>query len=135
MSATNRPQELDDAALRRFPKRILVAMPDPSTRARLLSQLLRQNRHNLTEAQLTRVAHQTDGYSGSDLTNLAKDAAMGPVRDLHVGEGGGGGGRGGNVRPIDFRDFEQALKKVKKSVAAESVKVYEDWNAEFGDTE
>ena len=120
-------------------------MPDSSNRRRLLLQLLRQNDHNLTEDQLQKVADQTEGYSGSDLTNLARDAAMGPVRDLDVG-GGGGGADGGvvrglfgrkmsHVRPIDYRDFEKSLKKVRKSVASESLKLFDKWNEQFGDTE
>ena len=35
-------KELDDAALRRFPKRIHVCMPDVATRRHLLERLLRQ---------------------------------------------------------------------------------------------
>ena len=31
---------------------------------------------------LTKVAKMTDGYSCSDLTNLAKDAAMAPLREI-----------------------------------------------------
>ncbi|XP_036323458.1 spastin, partial [Rhagoletis pomonella] len=40
LAATNRPQELDEAALRRFTKRVYVSLPDMDTRELLLSRLL-----------------------------------------------------------------------------------------------
>lgn len=80
MAATNRPQELDEAALRRFPKRIYVALPDQSTREVLLRRLLEKQGSPLNDSTLHKLASMTDGYSGSDLTALAKDAALEPIR-------------------------------------------------------
>lgn len=80
MAATNRPQELDEAALRRFPKRVYVTLPDEATRAELLRKLLAKQGCKLNQSELKRLAKLTDGYSGSDLTALAKDAALGPIR-------------------------------------------------------
>ena len=82
MAATNRPQELDEAALRRFPKRIYVALPDQSTREVLLKRLLEKQGSPLNDATLHKLSSMTDGYSGSDLTALAKDAALEPIRGL-----------------------------------------------------
>lgn len=83
MAATNRPQELDEAALRRFPKRVYVTLPDLDTRAKLLKKLLAKQGCSLTQSELKRLATLTDGYSGSDLTALAKDAALGPIRGAY----------------------------------------------------
>lgn len=80
MAATNRPQELDEAALRRFPKRVYVTLPDMETRADLLKKLLAKQSCCLNTSELKRLATLTEGYSGSDLTALAKDAALGPIR-------------------------------------------------------
>lgn len=80
MAATNRPQELDEAALRRFTKRVYVTLPSRETRMTLLKRLLGKHNDPLTDAELDRLATLTDGYSGSDLTGLAKDAALGPIR-------------------------------------------------------
>lgn len=80
MGATNRPQELDDAALRRFSKRIYVSLPDLDTRKHLLKILIHKQKSHLSERELVLLAKLTDGYSGSDLTALAKDAALAPIR-------------------------------------------------------
>lgn len=80
MAATNRPQELDEAALRRFPKRVYVSLPDLPTREVLLKRLLEKQGSPLPFDALKRLSILTDGYSGSDLTALAKDAALEPIR-------------------------------------------------------
>lgn len=80
MAATNRPQELDEAALRRFTKRVYVTLPDLRTRIMLLKRLLAKHNDPLTLEELNEMAVLTEGYSGSDLTSLAKDAALGPIR-------------------------------------------------------
>lgn len=72
MAATNRPYELDEAALRRFPKRVYVTLPDFDTRISLLSSLLQKQNSPLSAEELKSLARLTDGYSGSDLTALAR---------------------------------------------------------------
>lgn len=72
MAATNRPQELDEAALRRFPKRVYVTLPDFETRISLFSTLLKKQNSPLNEEELKTLAKLTEGYSGSDLTALAR---------------------------------------------------------------
>ena len=80
VAATNRPQELDDAALRRFTKRIYVEMPDKAGRRALVNHLLTQHgEHRLSAKDKDKVVGLTEGYSCSDLTNLARDAALAPV--------------------------------------------------------
>lgn len=80
LAATNRPQELDEAALRRFSKRVYVALPDSFTREILLQRLLEKQGSPLQVDAIKRLATCTEGYSGSDLTALAKDAALEPIR-------------------------------------------------------
>jgi len=82
MGATNRPQELDEAVLRRFPKRIYIRLPDKATRMVLLKKLLAKHNHPLTTQQLADLSQRTESYSSSDLTALAKDAALGPIRGI-----------------------------------------------------
>jgi spastin len=42
MGATNTPQQLDEAALRRFTKRVLIPLPDENARLTLIQQLLQK---------------------------------------------------------------------------------------------
>lgn len=131
MGATNRPQELDEAVLRRFSKRIYVTLPDSDTRRSLLEKLLSKHGNPLSNLELDAVAKLTEGYSGSDLTNLAKDAALGPIRELnadqviHVDPN--------NVRNISYRDFLESLKRIRRSVSPGSLVQYETWNRDYGD--
>ncbi len=131
MGATNRPNELDNAALRRFPKRIYIGLPDLATRASLIRKLLDNQSHNLDAYDIQEVARLTDGYSGSDLTAVAKDAALGPIRErtvedlkkLTVNK----------IRAISLHDFKCALLKIRQSVNKEGLTHLEKWNREFGD--
>ncbi|RWS17115.1 spastin-like protein [Dinothrombium tinctorium] len=131
MGATNRPQELDEAALRRFTKRVYITLPDFDTRITLLSKLLKTQRNPLSDGELQQIASMTDGYSGSDLTALAKDAALGPIREMGLDQ----------VKKIDaaamrritFQDFCDSLKRIRKSVSPSSLQCYEKWNQEYGD--
>ena len=131
MGATNRPQELDEAILRRLTKRIYVSLPDVNARISLLSQLLTQQKHRLSQKELEELAKLTDGYSGSDLTALAKDAALGPIREMGVEQLKQVDTQ--KVRPIQLKDFLDSLKKIRKSVSPASLMVFQKWNGEYGD--
>ncbi|XP_076442113.1 spastin-like isoform X2 [Babylonia areolata] len=131
MGATNRPQELDDAVLRRFPKRVYVTIPDHGTRRSMLKHLLNKQGCCLAEDDLSKLATLTDGYSGSDLTALAKDAALGPIRELSVTEVRSVDAN--KVRDIKMSDFVDSVKRIRRSVPMETLAKYEDWNREYGD--
>ncbi|RZF34158.1 hypothetical protein LSTR_LSTR003568 [Laodelphax striatellus] len=131
MAATNRPQELDEAALRRFSKRIYVGLPNTNTRVTLLQRLLSRHDNPLSYSELCALSTLTDGYSGSDLTNLAKDAALGPIRELNTDQVRSLDPL--RVRDITFQDFVESLKRIRRSVSPSSLKAYENWNKEFGD--
>lgn len=75
MGATNRPFALDDAALRRFPRRILVDLPNESDRLVILKILLNEDKLDPL-LDLSVIAKRTELYSGSDLKNLCVSAAM-----------------------------------------------------------
>ncbi|XP_076585430.1 spastin isoform X2 [Chaetodon auriga] len=132
MGATNRPQELDEAVLRRFVKRVYVALPAEETRFKLLKNLLEKHGNPLTRSELSRLARITEGYSGSDLTSLAKDASLGPIRELHPEQVKKV--EASEVRNICFRDFVDSLKKIKRSVGPQTLDLYVRWNRDFGDT-
>ncbi|RVE68612.1 hypothetical protein OJAV_G00093400 [Oryzias javanicus] len=80
MGATNRPQDVDPAILRRMPAAFHVGLPDVRQREDILRLIL--TGENLSNAiNLKQIAERTQGYSGSDLRELCRDAALYRVRD------------------------------------------------------
>ncbi|XP_034398131.1 ATPase family AAA domain-containing protein 1-A [Cyclopterus lumpus] len=80
MGATNRPQDVDPAILRRMPTTFYVGLPKSRQRQDILRLIL--TGESLSNAiNLKEIAEKTDGYSGSDLRELCRDAAMYRVRD------------------------------------------------------
>ncbi|KXS19765.1 AAA-domain-containing protein [Gonapodya prolifera JEL478] len=131
LGATNRPQELDEAALRRFTKRIYIPLPEPKTRESLFGHFLKDQRHDLSTKQLQVLVSQTEQYSPSDLHALARDASLGPIREL--------GDRvlkvpPDKIRPISYNDFVEARKMVKSSVHSDTITFLERWNEKYGFT-
>lgn len=80
MVATNRPFDLDEACLRRLPRRLLVDLPTESDREAILRIHLKDERLD-SSVSIPTIASQTPFYSGSDLKNLAVAAALACVRE------------------------------------------------------
>ena len=87
LGATNRPNDIDPAILRRMPKRFAIHLPDQSQRLRIL-QLILRNTTLTPSLSLEFLAERTDGSSGSDLHELCRNAAMGPLKEFMRREGG-----------------------------------------------
>ncbi|KAG0563533.1 hypothetical protein KC19_8G038900 [Ceratodon purpureus] len=148
LAATNRPFDLDDAVIRRLPRRILVDLPNTENRVKILRVILAEEEleEGFDYEELSRI---TDGYSGSDLKNLSIAAAYRPIRELLQYEeqeakvgGGGGGTAAANrvrsaalIRPLRFEDFKQAMTQVGASVAfdASSMNELRRWNEQYGE--
>lgn len=129
MGATNRPFDLDTAALRRFPKRIYVGVPDIETRAQLLAKLLHSQAHTLTRAHIRDLAARTDGYSGSDLNSLATEAAYGPIREKSLEDLKHCTKQA--IRPIAYDDFIHSLSQIKVT-PSRALQELTDWNRMYG---
>ena len=61
-------------------------MPDKNARIALVSSLISKHGSPLSRKDLDKVALLTDGYTCSDITNLARDAAMAPLREISTAE-------------------------------------------------
>jgi SpoVK/Ycf46/Vps4 family AAA+-type ATPase len=85
MSATNRPFDLDDAVLRRMPRRILVDLPNEEARGKILAVHLKDEQLH-SSVSLADLAKRTELYSGSDLRNMAVSAALASVKENVVRE-------------------------------------------------
>lgn len=129
IGATNRPHELDDAARRRFVKRLYIPLPEAEDREILLRTLLAKNHNSLTDKDITKLSIDTNGFSGADLKALCTDAALGPIRQL--------GNRAleiaaSDIPPISYKHFRQALKGMNASVAQSDLDSYLDFNRTYG---
>lgn len=80
MAATNRPFDLDEASLRRLPRRLLVDLPTEKDREEILKIHLRGELLD-EDVSLSKLASETPFYSGSDLKNLCVAAALACVRE------------------------------------------------------
>lgn len=130
IGATNRPQELDDAARRRFTKRLYIPLPEENDREALLHVLLKKNKHCLCSDEIKHLAKDTEGYSGADLKSLSTEAAMEPIRQLGI--------RAlqvvdlNEIPPISYKHFRKALRSVRPSVAPADLVHYLEWDKIYG---
>ncbi|KAI9890258.1 MAG: hypothetical protein M1814_004293 [Vezdaea aestivalis] len=82
LGATNRIHDIDEAILRRMPKKFPVRLPSAIQRRRILNLILKDTRIDREGFDENLLVSITDGLSGSDIKELCRDAAMIPVRDL-----------------------------------------------------
>lgn len=137
IGATNRPEELDEAARRRMEKRLYIPLPDLQSRTELFRRLISTHAHELTPEDFNSIGVDTEGYSGADIKGLAREAAMGPVRDVRTRAGMMSGKEistlsAKDVRPVSFKDCRAALRRIKPSVGSAELVRYESWNDKFG---
>jgi SpoVK/Ycf46/Vps4 family AAA+-type ATPase len=132
MGATNRPQEIDEAARRRFVKRIYIPLPDAAGRLQLLDSLMAKHNVKLSMSKKERkqIADRTANYSGADLFALCGDAAMAPVRELTPDQIQTIDPK--DVRAVGFTDLREACDRTRPSVGAAQVAELVRWNDEFG---
>ncbi|KAM4841267.1 katanin p60 ATPase-containing subunit A-like 2 isoform 2-T2 [Thomomys bottae] len=87
LAASNLPWELDCAMLRRLEKRILVDLPNRVAREAMIHHWLppvsnSQALELRTELEYDVLSQETEGYSGSDIKLVCREAAMRPVRKI-----------------------------------------------------
>ncbi|XP_061718715.1 outer mitochondrial transmembrane helix translocase-like isoform X2 [Cydia pomonella] len=127
MGATNRPQDLDRAIQRRMPAAFHVPMPNQAQRETILHLILRDE-PVAPSIDFRRLAAATEGFSGSDLHELCRQAAVYRVRDLAreemAKEDSEKSAKGDSdsdseyhdaVRPITMEDLRQSLAKLKEA--------------------
>ncbi|XP_034926077.1 uncharacterized protein [Populus alba] len=146
LAATNRPFDLDEAVIRRLPRRLMVNLPDAANRAKILQVILAKEDLS-PDVDFDAVASMTDGYSGSDLKNLCVAAAHRPIKEIlekekeeraaALAEGKPSPALSGSsdVRPLNMVDFKDAHEQVCASVSSESVNMTEllQWNELYGE--
>jgi SpoVK/Ycf46/Vps4 family AAA+-type ATPase len=81
LGATNRMQDIDEAILRRMPKKFAVSLPNKDQRRRILKLILKDTKTDPEHFDLDYLTRVTAGMSGSDIKEACRDAAMVPVRE------------------------------------------------------
>ncbi|KAF9892221.1 hypothetical protein FE257_001997 [Aspergillus nanangensis] len=82
LGATNRIQDIDEAILRRMPKKFPVVLPPAAQRLRILGLILKDTKVDRENFDLHYLVKAMAGMSGSDIKEACRDAAMVPVREL-----------------------------------------------------
>ena len=116
LASTNRPDMLDPALLRpgRFDR--LIYVPPPDYEARL--EIFKVHTRDMPLAEdvdLQQLAKITEGYSGSDIEAVCREAGMLALRENI------------NAERVEMRHFVEALKKVHPSITEDMVKSYRAW--------
>jgi SpoVK/Ycf46/Vps4 family AAA+-type ATPase len=102
LGATNRIHDIDEAILRRMPKKFAVPLPGHDQRRRILQLVLQDTKTDPDNFDVEYVAKIMAGMSGSDIKEACRDAAMAPVRE-YMREQRGSGRSMGAVDPAKFR--------------------------------
>lgn len=66
----------------RFEKRIYIPLPGPEARRHMFQLHIGDTPNELTQKDFRLLADNTDGYSGSDISVVVRDALMQPVRKV-----------------------------------------------------
>ncbi|XP_074389803.1 katanin p60 ATPase-containing subunit A-like 2 isoform X2 [Zonotrichia albicollis] len=139
LAASNLPWELDSAMLRRLEKRILVDLPSEEARRVMIQHWLPPLSNSggvklRTELDYSLLSRETNGYSGSDIKLVCKEAAMRPVRKIF--DALENHQPGNSILPtiqldtITTTDFLDVITHTKPSAKNLSQK-YTDWQREF----
>lgn len=130
IGATNRPQEIDDAFIRRLAKRLYIPLPNATSRTQLIKNIVEKEKsqYEINEDSINSIVSKTKGYSGSDMMYVIKEAAMMPIRNIediyNI--------QLSNLRKVNSKDFYDAIDIVKPSVSDKTISQYVQWNKDFG---
>ncbi|GAM84478.1 hypothetical protein ANO11243_024740 [Dothideomycetidae sp. 11243] len=137
MVATNRPFDLDDAVLRRLPRKILVDLPTAKDRESIMKIHLKGE--TLDEAvSLSTLAEQTPFYSGSDLKNVCVATALAAVKEenkLQLEHKDDKEFKLPPKRTLTKEHFEKALQEISASISEDmgSLNAIKKFDEKYGD--
>lgn len=129
IAATNRPNAIDLAVLRRF-ELCYVGLPDARTREAIITNIKNSDEgkieYNLQLNDIAKLSAMLDGYSGSDIFKVMKEASMQPVRQVLCDVSDDTTEVA--ARAVTLADFEEAVLTVKPSVTKKDVEFYVHYN-------
>jgi transitional endoplasmic reticulum ATPase len=120
IGATNRPDMIDPALLRsgRFDRLVFIGEPEQEGREQIL-KIHTQNSPLAPDVSLREIAEITDGYVGSDLESIAREAAMVALREDEGAE------------EVEMRHFRQAMENVRPTITDDIMDYYEQIEEQF----
>jgi len=133
IAATNRPWDIDPAVLSRFEKKVLIPLPDDTSRERILEILLLR-RGFVLEFPLVELVPLTAGYSGRELDRLVKEVTGWMVAgqnadlvELFDRDPDQARAYAIRVRPLTLDDFRRAAAGIVPQTGATEMARYHDW--------
>ena len=128
IAATNRPMDLDEALLRRLPKRVYCGPLDEDGRFEFIKKVINRVETNLSDDDIREITKKTNDYSNSDLMELCREAAYQPVRELTTDE---------ILKIKKFRhlvkqDLLTAVQKIRGTLSKKVRDELQKWNDQFG---
>jgi transitional endoplasmic reticulum ATPase len=115
IAATNRPDMLDPALLRpgRFDRLLFTGPPDKKSRKQIF-KIHTKDMPLTKDVKLERLAEITNGYSGSDIKSICREAAILALRE------------NAKAKQVSKKHFDEALKKVNPSIKKEALEQYKE---------
>ncbi|MHA1345314.1 MAG: CDC48 family AAA ATPase [Candidatus Heimdallarchaeaceae archaeon] len=120
LAATNRPDIVDPAVLRpgRFDRLIFVSPPNQKGRIEIFKVYTR-NMPLASSVSLKELASVTEGFVGSDIEALCREAGMLALRESF------------DIETITMSHFNNALERIHPTVTPDVVKYYEKISEKF----
>ena len=128
IAATNRPMDLDEALLRRLPKRVYCGPLDENGRFEFIKKVINRVETNLSDEDIREIAKMTNDYSNSDLMEMCREAAYQPVRELSMEEIL----KINKFRPLVKEDLVKAVHKIRGTLSKKVRDELQKWNEQFG---
>jgi transitional endoplasmic reticulum ATPase len=120
VGATNRPDMIDPALIRsgRFDRLVMIGEPNVEGREEIL-KIHTKDSPLAPDVSLRELAEITDGYVGSDLESIAREAAIQALREDHEAE------------EVEMRHFRKAMESVRPTITEDIKDYYEGIKDEF----
>ncbi len=120
LAATNRPDIVDPAVLRpgRFDRLIFVNPPNQKGRMQIFKVYTR-NMPLASSVSIKELASVTDGFVGSDIEALCREAGMLALRESF------------EIKTVTMSHFNTALEKIHPTVTPDVIKYYEKISEKF----
>ena len=134
LGATNRMQDIDDAILRRMPKKFPISLPNASQRLKILKLILRGTKVDNEQLDMEYLSRVMAGMSGSEIKEACREAAMAPVREM-IQRQRQSGQRMENMKPGEVRglrtsDFFARTMASKTAKGAIDEQEGREWSTE-----